>query len=207
MPTSATCGPGADRIRRRNRFPPAAASRPGTRRKRLARAPCGLAAARGFTLLELLVVVALVALVAALALPNLDRLRGAITTTTERSYILDQFSGLGRHAMLQARALVVPQTRPSSDGELPEAGRPTPDAAREPPHPRRAAAPSGPVSRGGRERYEIDLPEGWAVHLDKPLVVLANGVCLGAELTLHVRGREDFRVRLEPPYCHADSDT
>ena len=69
-------------------------------------------AVTGFTLVELLVVLVLVGLVTALAFPNLERLRGAVTSKTDRDYILDQFAGLGRHAMLQGRAYVVFGIRP-----------------------------------------------------------------------------------------------
>ena len=52
----------------------------------------------------------------------------------------------------------------------------------------------------------IDLPDDWEIRLDPPLVVRANGVCLGAALTLHHRGVMDVRVDLEPPYCRIDAD-
>ena len=84
--------------------------------------PGGLARARsasGFTLLELLVVLVLVGLVTTLALPNLERLRGAVASKTERDHILDQFAGLGREAMLQQRAWVVYGSVQALDGTFP----------------------------------------------------------------------------------------
>ena len=58
------------------------------------------------------------------------------------------------------------------------------------------------------ERFEphaIDLPHGWEIELDAPLVVRANGVCLGAGLILRHHGVVDLRVDLEPPYCRVDA--
>ena len=61
----------------------------------------------GFTLLELLVVLALLGLVTAIAFPNLERLYVSATQATERDYVLDQVAALGREAVLQGRAYVV----------------------------------------------------------------------------------------------------
>ena len=185
----------------------AAASRSGSRCKGVARASPGLAAAPGFVLLELLVVLLLLGLLGALALPNLERLQGAVTTRTERDYILDQIAGLGRQAMLQERAYVVLGTRrEGGDADISDAVRMTPDAAREQPRTRPSGTPGGPAPHPDHEHYVIDLPEGWEIRLDEPLVVHANGVCLGAGLTLYVRGAEDFRVELDPPYCRVGPD-
>ena len=188
--------------------PTAAASRSGSRRKGVARTHAGLPAALGFVLLELLVVLLLLGLLGALALPNLERLQGAVTTRTERDYILDQIAGLGRQAMLRERAYVVLGTRREGDADISDAARMTPDAAREQPRMRRSGIPDGPASASlpDHDHYVIDLPEGWEIRLDEPLVVYANGVCLGAGLTLYVRGAEDFRTELDPPYCRADPD-
>jgi len=161
---------------------------------------------RGFTLLELLVVLALVGLVTAIALPNLERLFASVTRETERAYILDQFAGLGLRAMHQGRSYVVlgsewPRgaTRPArteedanGDGGLSAAG----DAAED----------TSGFRRDGYEPFPIDLPEGWELRLEPPLLVRANGVCLGAGLILHHRGEEDSRLELEAPWCRVDSD-
>ena len=154
-----------------------------------------LAAARGFTLLELIVVLLLLALVTALAMPNLDRLAAGVARGTERDRILDQFVGLGRQAMLQRRNYVVFGTGAGQDTGSPAPGR---DAA---------GPSSDPFSHANHERYEIDLPEGWEIGLDPPLVVRANGACLGARLTLRHRGAVAVEVDLEPPYCRIDAET
>ena len=191
----------------------------------------------GFTLLELIVVLVLVGLVTTLALPNLERLYAGLTRKTERDFILDQLAGLGRQAMLQGRAYVVFGTDDAQEAELSGSTWETGDAqeaelsgstwetgdAQEagPSGPAREAGDaasggervplaghaSGPSSHAGHERYVIDLPEGWEIRLEEPLVVRANGVCLGGELTLYHRGAVDVRLGLEPPYCRIDAGT
>ena len=148
----------------------------------------------------------LVGLVTTLALPNLERLQGAVTGRTERDYILDQLAGLGRQAMLHRRAYVVFGSDRARDAGFPGTAGLTSDAVpRELP-----ARPAGddPDSQSypGHERYRIDLPDGWEIRLDRPLVVYANGLCLGAGLALVHRGAENVRLELEPPYCRVAPD-
>ena len=181
------------------------AGNPGLERRR--RSGVGSArnriAAPGFTLLELLVVLVLVGLVTTLAFPNLERLQGAVTRKTERDHILDQFAGLGREAMLRRRAYVVFGSGGPAEAEFAGTAEETADASALPPR-------NGPAGDGvglrGHERYAIDLPDGWEIRLDEPLLVYANGLCLGAGLSLYHRGEEDVRVDLEPPYCRVAPD-
>ena len=139
---------------------------------------------RGFTLLELMIVLLIMAVIAAIAAPSLGRLHASIQRQSERNYILDQFAGLGHMALRHGQSYVVAAT-----------GSPALEAA---------ASPEPPPLRlheTGAELYVIDLPEGWTIDLSQPLTVGANGVCLGAELTLRYDGRIEIRLELEPPYC------
>ena len=88
-------------------------------------------------------------LVTALAVPNLERLRTAVTAKTERDYILDQFAGLGRQAMLQGRAYVVFGTGGAQGAGLAEPARETADAA-----------PEEPRARPCRRFVRSDVPCG-----------------------------------------------
>ena len=58
----------------------------------------------------------------------------------------------------------------------------------------------------GFETYSLEVPAGWEVDLDRPLLVRANGVCLGATMTLVHRGQSMARVVLQAPYCRVDAD-
>lgn len=135
---------------------------------------------RGFSLLELLVVLALVSLIGALALPNLMGLYDSATRATERDQILDQLAGIGREAMLKGHGYAVYGTTPG---------------------PRPAAAPDF-----GVRPYPLIVPEGWQVELDRPLTVRPNGVCLGATVTLSHPDAPPSEVALAPPYCRVDGD-
>ena len=166
----------------------------------------GRTAATGFTLLELLVVLVLVGLVTTLALPNLERLQRAVTGRTERDYILDQLAGLGREAMLHRRAYVVFGSDGARDAGSPGTAVSTSDAASRGVLVRPAGDTPDSHSHPGHERYRIDLPDGWEIRFDEPLVVYANGFCLGAGLALYHRGAEDVRLELDPPYCRVAPD-
>ena len=192
-PMSGTCHPPADRVGRSTAgaAPGGAPTRRGapisapawTRAAARAR-PDARARVRGFTMVELLVVLLLLGLLAALAAPNLERFYAGLTRTSERDYILRQFAELGRHARQQGQAYVV------------RGGGARPDGT---------AAP-GPGAAPGLVPYPIDLPEGWNIRLDRPLVVRASGACLGARLTLVYRTQVAAEVALAPPYCTVAGD-
>lgn len=142
-------------------------------------AGCGVG---GFTLLELIVVLALVGLVTVLAVPNLERLYEGFARKAEQGRILNRIAGLGREAMLRGRAFAVYGTEEESDEAW--AGRRTP----------------------GYESYDLEVPSGWVVSLDRPLLVRANGVCLGATVTLVHDGDSAVRVDLQAPFCRVPAD-
>ena len=155
---------------------------------------------RGFTLLELLVVLALVGLVTAIAVPNLERLYAAVTREADRDYILDQFSGLGRRALHLGRSYVVFSS--GGEGGLAPAAAPGEGVQGGAGGAARDLAASSRLT--GYEPYPIDVPEGWGIRLDPPLVIRANGVCLGAGLTLYYRGAAEPRIELEAPWCRVE---
>ena len=136
---------------------------------------------RGVTLIELLVVVALLAVIAALAFPNLERLAASVTRETQREHILNQFAGLGATAMLHGRDYVVVGSDPTEIDD---------DAK---------------AALVGRTHYELDVPDGWSVLVEEPILARANGVCLGGLVTLLHEELEAIHVELEAPFCRVDA--
>ena len=139
----------------------------------------GAVAQRGVTLVELVVVLALLGAIAAVVLPNFERLTATLTRDTDREHILNQFAGLGVQAMLQGRDFVILGTDPD------------------------AALDHADVLVG-RTRYPLDVPDGWQVHVDEPILVRATGVCLGGRLTLVHEELAPVEVDLEAPFCRVD---
>ena len=138
----------------------------------------------GLTLMELLIVLFLMALVAAVAAPSFERLYTSIQKQTDRNHILNQIAGLGPMALRHGRSYVVTETGSSA------------------PESRNSAEP--PANRlhdSSDEPYTIDIPERWSIKLSRPLVIRANGVCLGAEFTVLHDGEVEFQAALEPPFC------
>ena len=125
---------------------------------------------------------ALAGLALSLAAPNLQRLYEGFAKRAEQGRMLNQVANLGRQAMLRKRAYAVYAT----GGEL--------------------ARAAGGDQVSGFEPYALEVPPEWEVNLDRPLLVRANGVCLGATMTLRYRGEPAARVVLEAPYCRVDAD-
>lgn len=48
----------------------------------------------------------------------------------------------------------------------------------------------------------LELPRGWQVRIEKPIVYKANGVCLGGGLSYVAKGIST-QIKLAPPYCEA----
>ena len=138
-----------------------------------ARAPGG-----GFTLLELLVVLAIIALLGAVALPSMSRLYDSATRATERERILDQFAALGAEAMRDNRNYAVFGTD----------------------------ADARPLGDEGFVPYPLTVPDGWQVTIDQPILVRANGVCAGGRVTLRHPDSPPIDLDLVPPFCRVPDD-
>ena len=142
--------------------------------------PCGWRRQVGFTLLEMLVVLAVLGLAGAIALPNLQNLYESVAKRTDRGEVLDQITRLGVRAKLEGRDLVV---WPGGAEALEQVN---------------ALVGS---TLGAYVRHQLVMPPGWRLVLDRPLVVRANGICLGAAMALidHSGRRDEYL--LKAPFC------
>lgn len=129
-----------------------------------------------------MVVLVLVSLIVALALPNLQQLYDSATRNTQRDRLLDQLAVLGQETALLGRNRAVLGTI-GTVAALDDV----------------AAAQLGEV-------VALDVPDGWDIRVDKPLVIRANGVCLGAEVELLHRGEIVERLNLDAPFCVVERD-
>jgi len=150
----------------------------------------------GFTLLELIVVLVLMGSITALALPNLSNLYATLGRNTERDQILDELSALGQKAWSSQTNLVLyGSDEPDQDGDSELASRSLFDRKSD------SSPQEGEANYANFEQPEFDLPVGWKLQLEQPLRVLANGVCLGTEVTLTHDSGYEYRTTLVAPYC------
>lgn len=121
----------------------------------------GVTSARGFTLLEVLIVLALMAFAAAMVAPRLQRTYDAIAGSGERAEVVRQLERLPMLARESGQALVVP-----ADGTMPSALAFPAGWSVQPADALRVEASgvchAGAVlvtGRGTRERWELAAPD------------------------------------------------
>ena len=68
---------------------------------------------------------------------------------------------------------------------------------------RSALAPTGQSRAEAPPPYPLELPEGWAIEVERPIRFAFNGICEGGTLTLRAPGRPPEKLLLEPPLCKA----
>ncbi len=119
----------------------------------------------GFTLLEMMVAVAIMALGMALVAPASFRMIGTWQESSDVSRVLKRVATLPLEARRTGHALQLDQHTPV---------------------PRMSAL--------------LDLPEGWRMQFERPLLVHPNGACEGGEATL-VTARQSIALRIEAPFC------
>ena len=148
------------------------------RRTALHRSRLARSGGAGFTLVEVIVVLVILGLLAGLVLPNMPGLLESATRATEKDRILDQFAALGAEALRQGRDFAVLGTEPDFD----------------------------PSAYADFEPYPFVVPEGWEVLVEEPILVRANGVCLGGRVTLRHADAPPTELDLVPPLCRVAAD-
>lgn len=130
---------------------------------------------RGFTLLEILVVLAIAGLLAGVVLPQLQRLASSVEIASQRTAVKSAIEGLGYQAYASGRAILLTDVDPARRQE---------DAA--------TAVP-------------FTVPVGWQVRALQPVQYAANGVCSGGRIVITdpSHGREAYR--LAPPRCRLEA--
>lgn len=132
------------------------------------------AKSRGFTLLEILVVLAIAGLLAGVVLPRLQKLAVGVEVESQRTEVKSAIEGLGYRAYATGKAIMLVDLDPSR-----------------------------PRGSGGSAPH-IAIPAGWQVRAMQPVHYAANGVCSGGRIVIAdpSQGREAYR--LAPPRCRLE---
>ena len=130
--------------------------------------------ARGFTLLEILVVLTIVGLLAAMVLPQLQKMASSVEISSQRTDIKLAIENLGYQAYVTGKPILL------------------------------AEAAADPAAKSARPDQPLQIPPGWQIQILRPVHYVANGVCGGGTIAITdpYHAREAFL--LKPPQCRLE---
>ena len=132
---------------------------------------------KGFTLIELIVVLLIFSLLAGLVVPRLTRMYISWQMALERDEVLAQLSNLNYFAFQQRIDFTLTHYPSQSSSELDNQAR-------------------------NAVNLPLELPAHWQIRTEQPIIFHANGACNGGIVYLeHLK--HTFTAQLEPPFCRA----
>jgi len=163
-----------------------------------------LAHARGFTLLEMLVVLVIVATTSAVVFPNLTAMSSSVDFALKRDGFERTIGGLAYRFFRENQDAILV-------GTYTDQGRVTDS---EPKQNSGTTIPGGMRTRSliANQREilppvismypDFKLPEGWRLEIKEPIYFHSSGFCDGGEVDV-VIGRAQYSYVLVPPLCRA----
>lgn len=154
--------------------------------------------ARGFTLLEVLIVLALVGMLAAVSLPQFSVIQDRLAFTLSRDTFESELNGLSYSAFKQGRPMIlagVYPRKPGAEQVLPgEADSVFKEVLFLQPGELKTLLPLNAVEA------KFDVPEDWSLTVSEPIVYQASGYCTGGKIEINV-GSARYTYDLKAPTC------
>ena len=174
---------------------------------------------RGFTLLEMLVVMVLMGLVTTLALPAMQRWHDAVQAKAQAASIVDALRAASFEAGATRRELVVdersfdPAVRALRDASQSARSRtmtsaePASTAAGDSENSDEGASSAATATAAtvGPGRVALTLPPGWRSEAVSEIRFLANGLCSPGSIRLRTARGDTVAVAVRGPLCGVDS--
>lgn len=171
-----------------------------------------MAGQRGFTLLEMLVVMVLLGLVTSLALPAMQRWHDAVQHKAQAAAIIDALRAAGFNAGANRRDIVIdaasfqPAGAPAASGGASAAslgGSPSRAGVERAADARATASPGSAIDTPVEKvrHWTIELPAGWATERVDDIRFLSNGLCQPGSVLLRTGRNEALRIVVHGPLC------
>lgn len=159
---------------------------------------------RGFTLLEILVVLAILAATSAIAFPRLETMAASFRFAADRDSFEQTLNGLAYQAFRDNSDVVLEGTY-TIDGHDKLAAR-----RQDRGETLRAGLRTRSLVRTDREHLpplnaapaDVPLPDGWRLVVDEPIYFRGTGYCSGGSAELFV-GSAQYSYEISPPHCRA----
>jgi len=154
-----------------------------------------------YTLVELLVVLLIFSLLSGIAVPRLITLYDSMQSAYERDEILSRISSLNYQAFKQGKKFKLTQYPIEKQEIVALEESAETDTNEEEIEYLETSEESVKVIEIV-EDVPLELPEGWTLRTESPILFRANGVCSGGMIYLQYEQAE-FPVKLTPPFCRA----
>lgn len=161
---------------------------------------------RGFTLLEIVVVLVIVAMTGAIVFPRLTTMAASFEFASQRDSFEQALNGLAYRAYRDNddKTLQGSYTHAGRDADA----KPT---RREPSMTLPPELRTRSLFANSREHLPpvtashamLPLPEGWEMVIEDPIYFRGSGYCSGGTVELYV-GRLQYTYNLRPPLCRAE---